>query len=47
MSLGFWVCLYLLWNRIMFLGLFIFAEDLICYTGFNWVWGVRFRVKGV
>ena len=30
MSLGFWVCLYLLWNRIMFLGLFIFAEDLIC-----------------
>ena len=27
--LYFWVCLYLLWNRIMFLGLFIFAEDLI------------------
>ena len=27
--LYFWVCLYLLWNRIMFLGLFIFAEDFI------------------
>ena len=30
----------------MFLGLFIFAEDLICYIGFSWVWGVRFKVKG-
>ena len=26
MFLGFWVCLYLLWNRIMFMGLFIFDE---------------------